>query len=141
MADKDEPKILAFFCNYCSYAGADLAGTARMSYPPNMMIIRVLCTGRVDPAHVLEAFKRGADGVLVAGCHFGDCHFVSGNYKTSRKVALLKRMLEQLGVEPERLKFTTISSGEAERFVETVKEMTEDLRRLGPSPFSISECP
>lgn len=135
MPDEYEPKILAFLCNYCSYAGADLAGTARMSYPHNVMIIRVLCTGRVDPVHIIEAFKNGADGVLVAGCHYGDCHFISGNYKTGRKVALLRRTLEQFGVEPERLRFQMISSGEAERFVETIKEMTEDLRKLGPSPL------
>ncbi|MFQ6076636.1 MAG: hydrogenase iron-sulfur subunit [Candidatus Bathyarchaeia archaeon] len=137
LPDEYEPKILAFFCNYCSYAGADLAGTARMSYPPNIMIIRVLCTGRVDPVHIIEAFKNGADGVLVAGCHYGDCHFISGNYKTGRKVALLRRTLEQFGIEPERLRFKTISSGEAERFVEAVKEMTEDLKKLGPSPLGL----
>lgn len=131
-----KPKIIVFLCNFCSYAAADLAGTSRMRYSPNVYIIRLMCTGRLDPVHILETFKRGADGVLVAGCHFGDCHFISGNYKAQRRVALLRRILEQLGVEPERLRFETMSAGEAERFVKTITEFVDEITKLGPCKVS-----
>ncbi len=131
-----EPKIIVFLCNFCSYAAADLAGTSRMHYPPNVRIIRLMCTGRLDPVYILETFKRGADGVLVAGCHFGDCHFVSGNYKAQRRVELLKRILVQLGIEPERLRFETVSAGEAERFVKIVTEVVNEITKLGPCKVS-----
>jgi len=136
-----EPKIVVFLCEYCSYAAADLAGTSRMHYPPNVRIIRMMCTGRLDLVYILEAFRLGADGVLVAGCHFGDCHFRSGNYKAQRRVALLKRVLEQLGVEQQRLRFETVSAGEAERFVRIVTEVVDEITKLGPSkiPVQVSE--
>lgn len=132
---KFEPKILGFLCNWCSYAGADLAGVSRFQYPPNIRIIRVMCSSRVDPAFVLEAFRIGEDGVLVAGCHPGDCHYLTGNYRTARRVALLKKFMSQLGLEPERLRLEWVSAAEGERFAKVVKEMTEELRKLGPSPL------
>ncbi len=127
-----EPKIVGFLCNWCSYTGADLAGTSRMKYPPNIRSIRVMCSGRVDPTFVLKAFAEGADGVLIAGCHPGDCHYIDGNMKTLRRVPLLKRMLDQLGIEPERLRLEWVSASEGERFKEVVEEMTETVRKLGP---------
>ncbi len=127
-----EPKILGLFCNWCSYSGADYAGTVRMKVPPNLRIVRVMCSGRVDPTHVLEAFHAGADGVLVAGCHPGDCHYISGNQRTARRVPLLRRMLEQLGIEPERLRLEWISATEGKELIAAVEEMTEQLRALGP---------
>lgn len=131
-----EPKIIAFFCNFCSYAAADLAGMSRMRYPPNLRIIRLQCTGMLDPAYILEAFRQGADGVLVAGCHLGDCHFISGNYKAQRRVILLKRILQQMGLEPERLRFESISAGEADRFVKIATEIVDEVAKLGPCKIS-----
>lgn len=128
-----EPKIIAFLCNWCSYAGADLAGVSRLKYPPNVRIIRVPCSSRVNPHFILRAFQRGADGVLVAGCHPGDCHYVSGNYFTRRRLMLFKRFLEFVGFEPERLKVRWVSASEGERFAETVKEMVEEIKHLGPN--------
>jgi F420-non-reducing hydrogenase iron-sulfur subunit len=131
-----QPKILGFLCNWCSYAGADLAGISRVQYPPNLRIIRVMCSGRIDPAFVLEAFKSGADGVLVAGCHLpSDCHYVSGNFKTYRRIATLRKLLEQLGFEPQRLRVEWISASEGARFADVVKEMTAEIKRLGPNPL------
>ncbi len=132
---KFEPRIVGFLCNWCSYAGADLAGISRIQYPPTIRVIRVMCSGRVDPIFILEAFKNGADGVLVAGCHPGDCHYLAGNYKAQRRVLLLKKLLEQLGIEPERLKLEWISASEGDRFAALIKEMTEKIRKLGPSPL------
>jgi F420-non-reducing hydrogenase iron-sulfur subunit len=130
-----EPKIVGFLCNWCSYAGADLAGVSRIQYPPNIRIIRVMCSGRVDPAFVLEAFKDGADGVLVAGCHLpSDCHYLSGNFKAQRRIQLLKRVLEQFGIEPERLRLEWVSASEGDRFATVIKDMTEQIKKLGPSP-------
>jgi len=129
------PRIVGFLCNWCSYAGADLAGVSRIQYPPTLRIVRVMCSGRVDPVFILEAFRSGADGVLVAGCHPGDCHYLSGNYKTQRRVAMLRRVLGQLGVEPERLRLEWVSASEGDRFAKIIKEMTEDIRKLGPSPL------
>jgi F420-non-reducing hydrogenase iron-sulfur subunit len=128
-----EPEIVAFLCNWCSYTGADLAGTSRMKYAPNVRIIRIMCSGRVEPSFVLKAFREGADGVLVCGCHPGDCHYQSGNYKALRRYHLLSRMLGQIGIEPERFRLDWISASEGARFVKTVDEMTESVRRLGPS--------
>jgi F420-non-reducing hydrogenase iron-sulfur subunit len=131
-----QPKILGFLCNWCSYAGADLAGISRVQYPPNLRIIRVMCSGRIDPAFVLEAFKSGADGVLVAGCHLpSDCHYVSGNFKTYRRIAPLRKLLEQLGFEPQRLRVEWVSASEGARFADVVKEMTAEIKRLGPNPL------
>ena len=127
-----EPKIAAFLCNWCSYRGADLAGTSRMKSPPNVRAIRVMCSGRVEPDFVLKAFEAGADGVLVLGCHPGDCHYSEGNYKTIRRMTLLKKMLPQLGIENERVRLEWVSASEGERFVTITKEMTEQVRKLGP---------
>ncbi len=130
-----EPKILAFCCNWCAYAGADLAGVSRMQYPPNIRIIRVMCSGRVEPEFVLKAFTLGADGVLVLGCHPGDCHYLSGNYKTMRRVPLTKRLLEQFGVEQERLKLEWVSAAEGARFAQVVTDFTSKVKELGPNPL------
>jgi F420-non-reducing hydrogenase iron-sulfur subunit len=131
-----EPRIIGFLCNWCAYAGADLAGVSRIQYPPNVRIIRVMCSGRIDPAFVFEAFKDGADGVLVAGCHLpSDCHYLSGNFKAQRRVFLTKKVLEQFGVEPERLRVEWVSASEGDRFALVMKEMVEEVRKLGPSPL------
>jgi len=131
-----EPKIIGFLCNWCSYAGADLAGVSRIQYPPNIRIIRVMCSGRVDPAFVLEAFKNGADGVLVAGCHLpSDCHYLSGNFKAQRRITLLKKVLEQFGIEPERLRLEWVSASEGDKFATIIRDMTEQIKKLGPSPL------
>ena len=131
-----EPKIVAFLCNWCSYRGADLAGTSRMKSAPNVRPIRVMCSGRVEPTFILKAFEAGADGVLVLGCHPGDCHYGEGNYKTIRRMALLKNMLSQLGIEDERLRLEWVSASEGGRFVSITGEMTEQVRKLGPFPRS-----
>jgi F420-non-reducing hydrogenase iron-sulfur subunit len=133
------PKIIAFLCNWCSYAGADLAGVSRIQYPPSIRIVRVMCSGRVNPAFVLKAFRYGADGVLVAGCHPGDCHYLSGNFKTQRKVLLLRKVLEDLGLEPQRLRLEWVSASEGDRFAFLVMDMTEEIRKLGPSPLKSIE--
>ncbi|MFQ6135635.1 MAG: hydrogenase iron-sulfur subunit [Candidatus Hydrothermarchaeales archaeon] len=130
-----EPKIIGFLCNWCSYAGADMAGTSRMQYPPGIRIIRLMCTGRISPAFILKAFAEGADGVLVAGCHPGDCHYATGNYKAERRVKLIKEVLEDLGIEKERLLLTWISASEGEDFANTVRELTDTVKKLGPSPL------
>jgi len=129
-----EPKIVGLLCRWCSYAGADLAGTSRKKYPPNVRVVRVMCTGRVEPTFVLKALEKGADGVLIAGCHPGDCHYVEGNYKTLRRFLLLKKMLAQMGVEEERVRLEWVSASEGDRFATIVGEMTEQVRKLGPFP-------
>ena len=129
------PKIVGFFCYWCSYAGADLAGVSRIQYPPTIRIVRVMCSGRVDPVFILEAFRSGADGVLVAGCHLGDCHYLSGNYRAQRRVSMLKKILEQLGLEPERLRLEWVYASEGNRFATIITDMTEEIRKLGPSPL------
>jgi len=131
-----EPKIIGFLCNWCAYAGADLAGVSRSQYPPNVRIIRVMCSGRIEPSFILEAFKRGADGVLVAGCHLpSDCHYLAGNFKAQRRVLMLKELLKQLGIEPERLRLEWVSAAEGDRFARVIKEMTKEIKELGPSPI------
>jgi F420-non-reducing hydrogenase iron-sulfur subunit len=127
-----EPRIVGFLCKWCTYTGADLAGTSRMKYPPNLVPMKVMCSGRVDPTFVLTAFARGADGVLIGGCHPGDCHYLEGNYKCLGRYLILSRMLEQFGVEKERFQLAWISAAEAKRFVDVVTKMTEDVRKLGP---------
>jgi F420-non-reducing hydrogenase iron-sulfur subunit len=127
-----EPRIVAFFCNWCTYTAADLAGVSRMRHAPNARIIRVMCSGRVDPQFILEAFAKGADGVLLGGCHPGDCHYMEGNYKTLRRMQLLKRMLADMGIESERFRLEWISASEGERVKTVINEMTEQLRALGP---------
>lgn len=127
-----EPKIVAFVCNWCTYIAADAAGVARARYAPNVKLIRTMCSGRVDPQFVLAALQQGADGVLVCGCHPGDCHYREGNYKTLRRYLLLRRMLSQLGVDECRLRLEWISASEPEKFRRVVDEMTEQIRQLGP---------
>jgi len=127
-----EPKIVAFVCNWCTYIAADAAGVARARYAPNVKLIRTMCSGRVDPQFILAALQGGADGVLVCGCHPGDCHYREGNYKTLRRYLLLRRMLSQLGVDERRLRLEWISASEPEKFRKVVDEMTEQIRQLGP---------
>ena len=127
-----EPRIVAFLCYWCSYTGADMAGTARMKYPPNVDIIRVMCSGRIDPELITTAFARGADGVLVCGCHIGDCHYITGNHKTMARMPLLKRILLDMGLEPERFRHEWVSAAEGEKFSKLVAEITEQVRKLGP---------
>ncbi|UCE95348.1 MAG: hydrogenase iron-sulfur subunit [Candidatus Bathyarchaeota archaeon] len=135
-----EPTIVGFLCNWCAYAGADLAGTSRIQYPPNIRIIRVMCSGRVDPIFILEALRNGADGVLVAGCHLpSDCHYLSGNFKAQKRIILLKKVLSQLGIEPERLRLEWISASEGDKFAAVVKDMVVKLRKLGPNPLGNGE--
>jgi len=135
MTKEFEPNIIGFLCNWCSYAGADLAGTSRMKYPPNIKSIRVMCSGRVDPVFVLEALRKGADGVLVAGCHPGDCHYQSGNYKANRRMKLLKKFLEEMAVDPGRLRFEYISASEGAKFASVVTEFVDQLKKMGPNPL------
>jgi len=130
-----EPRIVAFCCNWCSYAGADLAGVSRFQYPPNARIVRVMCSGRVEPQFILRAFELGADGVLVAGCHIGDCHYISGNEKAQKKVEATKELIDQLGLDGRRLRLEWISASEGSKFAATMKDFTEDLKVLGPSPL------
>jgi F420-non-reducing hydrogenase iron-sulfur subunit len=130
-----EPKILAFTCNWCAYAAADLAGVTRLQYPPSVRMIRVMCTGMVHPNLVVEAFQLGADGVMVMGCHPGDCHYVDGNVKAEARLAVLNEILENMGLEEERFRLVWCSAAEADRFVAAVTEMTDVLRGLGPSPY------
>ncbi|RMF33514.1 MAG: hydrogenase iron-sulfur subunit [Chloroflexi bacterium] len=132
MSERYEPVIVGFLCNWCSYRAADLAGTSRLHYAPNMRPIRVMCSGRVDPQFVLKALREGADGVLIAGCHPGECHYVEGNIKALRRYILLKRMLRQLGVEEERVQLVWASASEGNVLAEAVNRMTEQLRALGP---------
>ncbi len=127
-----EPKIVGFLCNWCSYRGADLAGTSRIKSAPNVRSLRVMCSGRVDPTFVLKAFQLGADGVLVLGCHPGDCHYKEGNYKAARCMALLKKMLAQFGIEEERFLLEWVSASEGGRFASIVNDMTAKLKKLGP---------
>jgi len=127
-----EPRIIAFLCNLCSYAGADLAGVCRLQYPSNVRIIRVPCSGRIRPFFILSAFQKGADGVTVSGCHPGDCHYISGNYSARRKFALLKGLLDHIGIEEGRLHFTWISASEGGRFADVMGSVTETVRALGP---------
>jgi F420-non-reducing hydrogenase iron-sulfur subunit len=128
-----EPKIVGFLCNWCSYAGADLAGTSRIHYAPNVRIIRVMCTARVDPTFVLKALHDGADGVLICGCHPGDCHYSEGNYKAMRRYPLLKKLLADYGIEDDRVRLEWVSASEGKRFADIVDDMTERVRALGPS--------
>src|SRR5271157_5671884 len=132
MPEEFEPRIVAFFCNWCTYLAADLAGTSRIKYVPNAEVVRVMCSGRVDVQFVLKAFAEGADGVLIGGCHPGDCHYQEGNYKALRRFRLLKRMLQQMAVEEERIRLEWISASEAERFRAVMNDMVEKVRALGP---------
>ncbi len=131
-----EPKLVGFLCKWCSSAGADLAGVSRKSYPSNLIPITVNCSGRIDVSYVVRAFHDGADGVLISGCHPGDCHYNSGNYKAWRRVALLKHVLEEFGLNPDRVKLEWISATEGEKFAQTVKGFTSEIKELGPGPYN-----
>ncbi|HFD39997.1 MAG TPA: hydrogenase iron-sulfur subunit [Anaerolineae bacterium] len=130
-----EPRIIAFLCNWCTYTGADLAGTSRIQYPPNIRIIRLMCSGGLDPVYVVKALLEGADGVLVGGCHPGDCHYQNGNYKARRRVAILQSILEQMGFDPDRVWLRWISASEGQYFADTVTEFVEALKKKGPNPL------
>jgi F420-non-reducing hydrogenase iron-sulfur subunit len=130
-----EPRIIAFLCNWCTYTGADLAGTSRIQYPPNIRIIRLMCSGGLDPVYVAKALLEGADGVLIGGCHPGDCHYQSGNYKARRRVAILHSILEQMGFDSERVWLRWISASEGQYFADTVTEMVAALKAKGPNPL------
>lgn len=129
-----EPRILAFLCNWCSYAGADLAGVSRLQYPVNIRIVRVMCSGGISPHHLLHALQKGADGILVAGCHIGDCHYLKGNYMTLKRVTFLKRILAFTGYDPLRVRLEWISAAEGPRFAEVVRDFTARIKQLGPAP-------
>ncbi len=133
------PKIVAFLCNWCSYAGADLAGVSRMQYAPNVRVIRVPCSGRVNPMYILSALMRGADGVLVSGCHPGDCHYISGNLVARRKFSMLKNFLEHVGIEPERVQFSWISASEGAQFASLMEKVVADVQRIGPAKKPTAE--
>jgi F420-non-reducing hydrogenase iron-sulfur subunit len=135
-----EPKIIGFLCNWCSYTGADLAGVSRIKSSPNVRIVRTMCSGRVDPAFVLKAFQLGADGVVVMGCHLGDCHYQEGNYKTIRRIPFLKRLIEQFGIDRRRLRLEWVSASEGDRFAEVVNQFTEEIRSLGPLKLSVQSA-
>jgi F420-non-reducing hydrogenase iron-sulfur subunit len=132
MADTFEPVIIGFTCNWCSYRAADMAGISRMKYPHNIRLIRLMCSGRLDPTFVLKAFAGGADAVLISGCHPGDCHYIEQNYKALRRFILLRRTLEQMGIEPQRLKLLWASAAEGAIFAEEITKMVEEIRALGP---------
>ena len=135
--EKYEPTIITFCCNWCSYAGADLAGVSRQQYPPNLRIIRVMCSGMVHPNLVIDALTKGADGVLVCGCHIGDCHYLEGNLKAENRKEAIELMLEDFGLERERFRLEWVSASEGSRFAELAREMTETVRALGPSPYKV----
>ncbi|MBI2831770.1 MAG: hydrogenase iron-sulfur subunit [Chloroflexi bacterium] len=128
-----DPQIVGFLCKWCSYAGADLAGTSRKKYPPNVRVIKVPCSGRVDPLFVLKGLRMGFDGVLVSGCHPGDCHYQTGNYRARRKMAITKKFLEYMGVEPERIQASWVSASEGDKFAATVADVTDNLKKTGPN--------
>jgi len=132
MSKKFEPNIVAFLCNWCSYAGADLAGTSRIQYPPNVKIIRVMCSGRVNPIFVLNALQEGMDGVIIGGCHPGECHYETGNYLARRRMTVLKKMLEYIGINPQRVQMTWVSASEGRKFAEVIKTATDEIKKLGP---------
>jgi F420-non-reducing hydrogenase iron-sulfur subunit len=140
MPEAVEPKILAIFCNWCTYLAADLAGTSRIKYLPNAEVVRVMCSGRIDVQFVLKAFAKGADGVLIGGCHPGDCHYQEGNYKCLRRFRLVQRLLKQMGIEQERLRLEWISAAEGDRVRMVINDMVESLKRLGPAPKLVEQA-
>ena len=136
--NKFEPNIIGFVCNWCTYAGADLAGSSRYNYPSNVKLIRLMCSGRVDPAFILETFARGADGIFVGGCHIPtDCHYQQGNFKALKRITMLKKLIADMGIEPERLEIFWISASEGKRFSEVMTSFTERIRELGPNPIRV----
>ena len=136
-----EPKIVGSLCNWCSYTGADLAGVSRIKSAPNVRVIRTMCSGRVDPTFILKAFQMGADGVIVMGCHLGDCHYQEGNYKTIRRIPFLKRLIKGFGIDPHRLRLEWVSASEGDRFAEVVNEFTQEIRALGPLKLPVHAEP
>ena len=134
MATEFKPKILVFACNWCSYAGADNAGVNRMQYPPDIRVIRTMCSGRVNIGHIIDAFRMGADGVLWSGCHFGDCHYIFGNYEAEKNYKKLCEMLKLLNVDPKRFRLEWVSAAEGNKWAELIKEFVEDVKSAGPSP-------
>ena len=130
-----EPKIIAFCCKWCSSSGADLAGTSRMKYPPNIRIIRVMCSGRIEPSYLLRALELGADGVIVTGCHLGDCHYIAGNEQAKKRVEMTTELLETMGIDPRRLRLEWISASEGARFASVMTDFVEEIKELGPSPL------
>ena len=134
-----EPTIVGFLCNWCTFTAADLAGTSRLHYPQNVRIVRMMCSGMVDPMYILKAFIEGADGVMIGGCWPGDCHYINGNLKARRRVALIHKLLETFGIDQERLWLRWIAASEGNMFAETVEEMTAHLKELGPSPFKLQK--
>jgi F420-non-reducing hydrogenase iron-sulfur subunit len=132
-----EPRIVAFFCNWCTYTGADLAGISRMTYAPNARIVRIMCSGRLDPQFIMTAFREGADGVLIGGCHPGDCHYQEGNYKALRRFTLLKNVLKDFGIDEKRVRLEWISASEGDRVQKVMNEMSETVRQLGPLRLEI----
>ncbi len=138
-AEAFEPTVIVFACNWCSYSGADLAGTSRFQYPTNSRIIRVMCSGRVDPSIIMKAFRNGADGVLVSGCHPADCHYINGNEKTEQRVKFLKRFMAQVGLDARRLHLEWISGSEGEKFARVTTEFTDTIREMGPNPLTTND--
>ena len=136
-----EPRIVAFLCNWCSYAGADLAGIGRLQYPPNVRVVRVPCTGRINPLYIFKALQEGADGVLVSVCHPGDCHYISGNLVARRKFAMLKEFLRYVGMEPERVQFSWVSAAEGPRFAALVRQVTAAILKIGPNEKMVKPLP
>jgi coenzyme F420-reducing hydrogenase delta subunit len=137
--DNFEPRIVGFLCNWCSYAGADLAGTSRIQYPPNIRIIRVMCSGRINPLFIIKSLQEGADGVLVSGCHPGDCHYSEGNYFARRRFAVIRSLLKYIGIEPERVRMSWVSASEGGKFAEIIKQMTDEIKELGPNEKFVRE--
>jgi F420-non-reducing hydrogenase iron-sulfur subunit len=131
-----KPKIIGILCNWCSYAGADLAGGGRIQYPPDVRIVRVMCTGRVDPLFIMKAFTDGADGVLISGCHFGDCHYLEGNYKAAKRLFLVKNLLKNIGLEDKRLRMTFVSASEGAKWGKVITDVVKTVEDLGPSPLA-----
>jgi len=132
MAEEFEPKIVAFLCKWCSSAGSDLAGVSRMEYPPNVIPIQVMCSGSVSPLYILSAFNKGADGVLVSGCHPGDCHYIKGNYYARRRIALVKKLLDFIGLESQRFQMSWVSAAEGVKYTQIIKDFVQELKPLGP---------
>jgi len=127
-----EPNIVAFLCNWCSYAGADLTGTTRTHYPPTVKVIRVMCTGRVNPLFVAQVLRTGADGVLISGCHPGECHYMKGNFLARRRFLIMRNLLEYIGIDPQRIRMSWVSASEGKKFADVITEVTEDIKKLGP---------
>ncbi|UCG44351.1 MAG: hydrogenase iron-sulfur subunit [candidate division WOR-3 bacterium] len=141
MSGQFEPKIAGFFCKWCTSAGADLAGTTRLKYPPNVIPVTMFCSSRVDPQYILQAFRDGADGVIIGGCHPGDCHYQAGNYKTMKRIILVKRLMQQMSIDEGRLRLEWISAAEGGKFARIIHEFTEEIRNLGPLQLAQAVAP